>query len=87
MACLFTTDSFSYFTFWLEQLRMSVRTVSGQRQTERHPDCGVPENSSLREVTVVGRVISDTFTDRVVFAKQFLCCSATFVEQWTPLTL
>lgn len=50
-----------------------MRTVSGQRETESRPDSGVAGNSSLREVNVVGRVISDTFRDPVVFAKQFLC--------------
>jgi hypothetical protein len=30
IACLFTADCTSYFTFWLEQLRKLVRNVSGQ---------------------------------------------------------
>jgi len=66
---------------------MSVRTVCGHRETERRPDSDVAENCSLREVTLVGRVISITFRERVVFAKHFLCCLATSVEQWTTLTL
>ena len=34
IACLFTTDCISYFTFWLEQLRMFMRNVSGQCKTD-----------------------------------------------------
>ena len=46
------------------------------------PDSGVAENSRCREVTAVGRVISDISRDLDV-----LCCLATSVEQWAPLTL
>ena len=65
----------------------AAENVTGQCHTDRHPDSGVAEISTLRDVTVVGRVISDTSRDRDVFARQFLCCLATAVEQWASLTL